>query len=87
VSQRGGFLSACGCHEKTEEFSGNLPLIKRAFCFCGPSGVDFDLPGIKYPALVAENLFSSPTMEIHHFLSLPSASSSHVYLTPPDHPS
>jgi hypothetical protein len=87
VSQRGGFLSACGCHERVERSSEKLPSIKRALCFCGSSSADFDLPGVKYPALVAENLFSSPTMEIHHFLSIPSALSSQVYLTPPDHPS
>jgi hypothetical protein len=87
VSQRGGFLSACGCHERVERSSENFPSIKRAFCFCGSSKADFGLPGVKYPALAAENLFSSPTMEIHHFLSIPSALSSQVYLTPPDHPS
>jgi hypothetical protein len=87
VSQRGGFLSACGCHERTGSSSENLPSIKRDLCFCGSSGSDFDLPGLKYPVLAAENLFSSPTMEIYHFLSIPSALSSQIYLTPPDHPS
>jgi hypothetical protein len=87
VSQRGGFLSACGCHERTGSSSKKLPSFKRALCFCGSSSADFDLPGVKYPALAAENLFSSPTMEIHHFLSIPSALSSQVYLTPPDPPS
>lgn len=87
VTQRGGFLSACGCHEKATDPMENLPSIKRAICFCGSSSTDFDLPGVKYPALAAENLFSSPTMEIHHFLSIPSALSSQVYLTPPDPPS
>jgi len=87
VSQRGGFISACGCHEKTEESSGNLPMIKRAICFCGSSGADFDLPAMKYPALAAENLFSLPILEIYHFFSLHSTLSSQVYLTPPGHPS
>jgi hypothetical protein len=36
---------------------------------------------------VAENIFSLPLLEVHHFLSIPSALSSQVYLTPPDHPS
>jgi len=87
VSQRGGFLSACGCHEKTERSSERLPVIKRAICFCGSSSADFDLPGVKYPILLGENLFSLPTLEIHHFLSIPSALSSQVYLIPPEHPS
>ena len=87
VSQRGGFLSACGCHERTGSSPENLPSVKRALCFCGSSGSDFDLPGVKYPVLVAENIFSLPLLEVHHFLSIPSALSSQVYLTPPDHPS
>jgi len=87
VKQRGGFLSACGCHEKTERSSERLPVIKRAICFCGSSSADFDLPGVKYPILLGENLFSLPTLEIHHFLSIPSALSSQVYLIPPEHPS
>jgi hypothetical protein len=87
VSQRGGFLSACGCHERTGSSSKKLPSIKRALCFCGSSSADFDLPCVKYPALAAQNLFSSPTVEIHHFLLIPSALSSQIYLTPPDHPS
>ncbi len=87
VNQRCGFLSACGCHEKTERSSERLPVIKRAICFCGPSSADFELPGVKYPILLGENLFSLPTLEIHHFLSISSALSSQVYLTPPEHPS
>lgn len=87
VNQRGGFLSACGCHEKTERSSENLPLIKRAFCFCGSSSGDFDLPGAKYPIILGENLFSPPALEIHHFFPIPSTLSSQVYLTPLDHPS
>jgi len=87
VSQRGGFLSACGCHEKTGSPSEKLPSVKRGICFCGSSSADFDLPGLKYPVLAAENLFSLPPLEVHHFLSTPSALSSQVYLTPPDHPS
>jgi len=87
VSQRDGFLSACGCHEKTERSSEKLSLIKRAICFCGSSSLDFDLPGVKYPILLGENLFSPPILEIHHFLSILSAVSSQVYLTPPEHPS
>jgi hypothetical protein len=87
VSQRGGFLSACGCHEKTGGSLEDLPLIKRAICFCGSSGSDFDLPGIKYPVLAAENLFSLPTLEIHHLLLILSALSSQVFLTPLNHPS
>jgi hypothetical protein len=87
VSQRGGFLSSCGCHERTGSSPENLPSVKRALCFCGSSGSDFELPGVKYPVLVAENIFSLPLLEVHHFLSTPSALSLQVYLTPPDHPS
>ena len=87
VSQRGGFLSACGCHEKTEKSSEDLPLIKRAICFCGSSNGDFDLPGLKYPVLLGKNLFPPPALEIHHFFPIPSTLSSQVYLTPPNHPS
>ena len=71
VSKRGGFLSACGCHEKTERSSEDLPLIKRAICFCGSSGSDFDLPGAKYPVLIGKSMFPPPTLEIHHFFSSP----------------
>ncbi len=87
VSQRGGFLSACGCHERTERSSENFPSIKRAFCFCGSSGSDFDLPGAKYPILMGKSLFPLPALEIHHFFPIPSTLSSQVYLTPLDHPS
>jgi hypothetical protein len=87
VSQRGGFLSACGCHEKTERSSENLPLIKRAICFCGFSNGDFDLPGAKFPVLPDKNLFPPPILEIHPFFPIPSTLTSQVYLTPPDHPS
>jgi len=87
VSQRGGFLSACGCHERTERSLGDLPLIKRAICFCGSSNSDFDLPGTKYPILMGTSLFPPPALEIHHFFPIPSTLSSQVYLTPPDHPS
>jgi hypothetical protein len=87
VSQRGGFLSACGCHERAGSSSENLPAIKRALCFCGSSEADFELPGLKYPALAAKNLNSLPTLEIHHFLSISTALSSQIYLTPPEHPS
>jgi len=87
VSQRGGFLSACGCHEKTEGSSENLPLIKRAICFCGFSGNDFGLPGATYPILMGKNLFAPPALEIHRLFPIPSTLSSQVYLTPPDHPS
>ena len=87
VSQRGGFLSACGCHEKTERSSENLPLIKRAICFCGSSNGDFDLPGLKYPVLLGKNLFPPPVPEIHHFFPILSTLSSQIYLTPPNHPS
>lgn len=87
VSQRGGFLSACGCHERTGNSSENVPLIKRAICFCGSSNSDFDLPGVKYPVLLGENLFSPPALEIHYFLSMPYMLSSQIYLTPPEHPS
>ena len=86
VSQRGGFLSACGCHERVERSFGDIPLIGRLICFCGYQS-DFDLPGIKYPVLAAENLFSLPILEIHHVLSITSTLSSQVYLTPRDHPS
>jgi len=87
VSQRGGFLSACGCHERTESSSENVLLIKRAICFCGSSNGDFDLPGLKYPVLLDENLFPTPALEVHHFLLIPPNLSSQVYLTPPEHPS
>ena len=87
VSQRGGFLSACGCHERTERSLGNLPLIKRAICFCGSSNSDFDLSGAKYPILMGRNLFPPPALEIHHFFPILSTLSSQIYLTPPDHPS
>lgn len=87
VSKRGGFLSACSCHETTERPLGDIPLIKRALCFCGYSGADFDRPGLKYPVLAAKNLLSLPTLKIHRFLPIPSALSSQIYLTPPNHPS
>jgi hypothetical protein len=87
VSQRGGFLSACGCDGNTGSTSENLPSIKRVICFCGSSGADFDLSGLKYPVLLIKYLFPPPTLEIHHFFSIPSALFSQVYLTPPDHPS
>ena len=87
VSKRGGFLSACGCHERTERSLGDLPLIKRAICFCGSSGSDFDLPGLKYPVLLGKSLLPPPVLEIHHFFPIPSTLSSQVYITPPDHPS
>ena len=87
VSQRGGFLSACGCYEKTERSSENLPLIKRAICFCGSSGSDFDLPGAKYPILMGKSLFPPPALEIHPFFQIPSTLVSQVYVTPLDHPS
>ena len=87
VSQRGGFLSACGCHEKTEVPTENLPSIKRAICFCGSSSADFDLPGVKYPIILGENLFSPPALKICHFAAIPTTLSSQVYLTPPEHPS
>ncbi len=87
VSQRGGFFSACGCHDRTGSSSENLPLIKRAICFCGSSNGDFDLPGAKYPILMGKSLFPSPALEIHHFLPISLTLSSQVYLTPPDHPS
>jgi len=87
VSQRGGFLSACGGHERTERSSENLPLIKRAICFCGSSNGDFDLPGLKYPVLLGKNLFPPPVLEIHPFFQIPSTLVSQVYVTPLDHPS
>ena len=87
VNQRGGFLSACGCHERTADPMENLPSIKRAICFCGSSNSDFDLPGVKYPVLLGENLFSPPALEIHCFFPIPSTLVSQVYVTPLDHPS
>jgi hypothetical protein len=87
VSQRGGSLSACGYHEKIERSLGDLPLIKRAICFCGSSNSDFDLPGAKYPILMGKSLFPPPALEIHYFFPIPSTLSSQIYLTPPDHPS
>jgi len=87
VSQRGGFLSACGCHERTESSSENMPLIKRAFCFCGSSNDDFDLPGAKYPILLVKSLFPPPALEIHPFFQIPSTLVSQIFLPPPEHPS
>jgi len=87
VSKRGGFLSACSCHERTEMPLGDIPLIKRALCFCGSSNSDFDLPGAKYPILLGKNLFPPPALEIHCFLPISLTLSSQVYLTPPEHPS
>lgn len=86
VEKRGGFLSACSCHERTEKPLGNVPLIKRVTCFCSATTSDFDLPGLKYPVLLTKDLFLPPAFEIHHLLSIPFALSSQVYLTPPDHP-
>jgi hypothetical protein len=62
-------------------------LIKRAICFCGSSSADFDLPGVKYPIILGENLFPPPCVEIYPFSTTLSTLSSQVYLTPPDHPS
>ena len=87
VSQRGGFLSACSCHERTEKPFGNIPLIKRATCFCGSSNSDFDLPGLKYPILLVKSLFPPPALEIHYFLPISSNFFSEIYLSPPEHPS
>jgi hypothetical protein len=87
VSKRGGFLSACSCHERTEKPLGDIPLIKRVACFCGSATSDFDLPGLKYPALLSKDLFAPPVLEIHPYFQVPSTLSSQVYLTPPDHPS
>lgn len=87
VSKRGGFLSACSCHETTERPLGDIPLIKRALCFCGYSGADFDLPGAKYPIFMGKSLFPPPALGIHHFFPILSTLSSQIYLTPPDHPS
>jgi hypothetical protein len=86
VAKRGGFLSACSCNERAERSLGDIPLIGRDICHCGYHS-DFDLPGVKYPVLASEKLFSPPTLKIHHFLSIPSTLSSQVYLTPLDHPS
>jgi hypothetical protein len=87
VSQRGGFLSACSCHEKTERSTGDFPSIKRALCFCGSSTSDFDLPGAKFPALLGRNLFPPPVLDIHPFFQIPPTLISQVYVTPLDHPS
>lgn len=87
VSKRGGFLSACSCHERTERPLGDIPLIKRAICFCGSSSADFDLPGLKYPVLLSKDLFLPPVLEIHSSFQVPSRLSSQVYVTPFDHPS
>ena len=87
VSKRGGFLSACGCHERTESSSESFPSIKRAICFCGSSNSDFDLPGIKYPILLGKSLFPPPALEIHPFFQIPSTLVSQIFLPPPEHPS
>ena len=87
VSQRGGFLSACSCHESTEKHPGDFPSIKRAICFCGSSGTDFDLPGAKFPILPDKNLFPPPFLEIHPFFSTHTTLTSQVYLAPSEHPS
>lgn len=86
VSQRGGFLSACSCHERTERSFGDTPLIGRAICYCGYHS-DFDLPGLKYPALLSKSLVLPPVLEIHPYFQVLSTLSSQIYLTPPDHPS
>jgi hypothetical protein len=85
VGKRGGFLSACSCHERTEKPLGDIPLIGRAICHCGYHS-DFDLPGLKYPIFLGNNLFPPPALEIHHFFPILSTLSSQVYLTLPDHP-
>jgi hypothetical protein len=85
VEKRGGFLCACNCHERTEKPLGDIPLIGRAICHCGYHS-DFDLPGVKYPVLAPENLFSLPTLKTGHFPEIHSTLSSQVYLIPPDHP-
>jgi len=87
VSKRGGFLSACGCHERTERSLGYVPSIKRGICFCGSSSADFDIPGAKYPILMGKSLFPPPALEIHPFFQIPSTLVSQVYVTPLDHPS
>jgi hypothetical protein len=87
VSKRGGFLSACGCHEGTERSLGYVPSIKRGICFCGSSSADFDIPGAKYPILMGKSLFPPPALEIHPFFQIPSTLVSQVYVTPLDHPS
>ncbi len=86
VAKRGGFLSACGCHERTERPLGGIPLIERDKCFCGYHS-DFDLPGVKYPILAVENPFSLPVLEIHHFFPVLPTLSSQAYISPPEHPS
>lgn len=85
VEKRGGFLSACSCHERTERSFGDIPLIKMVTCSCGYHS-DFDLPGVNYPALLSEILFVPPALEIHSFLLLDSILPTEVYLTPPEHP-
>jgi len=85
VAKRGGFLSACSCHEGTERPLGDIPLIKRVTCSCGYHS-DFDLPGLKYPALLSKSLFPSPVLEIHSFLLVDSILPTEIYLTLPDHP-
>ena len=87
VSKRGGFLSACSCHERNEKSLGDIPLIKRVTCFCGSATSDFDLPGLKYPALLSKSLFPPPVLEIHPYFQVPSDLISQVYITPLDHPS
>ena len=87
VSQRGGFLSACGCHEGGGNLSERQSTIKRAVCFCGSSTSDFDLPGLKYPALLNKCLFPPPALEVYPCFQIPSTLSSQIYITPLDHPS
>jgi hypothetical protein len=87
VSQRGGFLSACGCHERNNSSSEELPLIKRAICFCGSSGVDFDLPGLKYPIMLSKSLFSPSVLDVHPFFQTLHTLTSQVYIPPINHPS
>jgi len=85
VEKRGGFLSACSCHERTEKPLGDIPLIGRDICHCGYHS-DFNLPGLKYPALLSKSLFPPPVLEIHSFLLVDSILPMEIYLTPPDHP-
>ena len=87
VGQRGGFLSACGCHEGGDNPSERQSTIKRVICFCGSSNSDFAVPGLKYPFLLGDNLFPPPPLEIHPILPMLSALSTQVYVTPLDHPS
>lgn len=87
VAQRGGFLVASGCLKRIESSSKKMSTTIKRGCFSGSPVFDLDLPWVKYPFLLGNNLFIPPSLEVSQFFSLPSVLFSQVYLTPPEHPS